>query len=184
MREYIADVRVRKTNNNIFSLHINDRDYNNLFETEPLVLMDGVPVFNVNKIMEFDPLKIKKIEVVARKFYQNSQLYDGIIQYHSYQGDLAGYQLDAHALVVEYPGLQLQREFYSPVYETAAQLKSRLPDFRNVLYWSPDIHTDEQGKKQCSFYTGDIPGKYLVVIQGMGARGRAGSSMAVFTVAK
>jgi len=183
MREYVADVRVRK-NNNKFNFTITNSAFNNFFETNPLVLIDGVPVFDVDKMIAFDPLKIKRADVVTQKFYQGKLVHDGIISYSTYQGDLAGYQLDANALIVEYPGLQLQREFYSPVYETAAETSSRLPDFRNLLYWSPDVHTDRNGKKQLSFYTADIPGTYIVVVQGITADGLAGSKIVTFTVTK
>ena len=182
MREYIEDVRVRK-NGEHFNYRIWNKAFNNFFETSPLVLFDGVPVFDVDKIIAFDPLKVKRIDVVAQKFYQHNMVHDGIINYSTYQGDLAGFQLDANALIVEYEGLQLQREFYSPVYETTA-FNSRVPDFRNVLYWSPDVYTDKNGKKQVSFYTSDTPGTYGVVIQGVTANGLAGSKTTTFTVAK
>ncbi len=68
---------------------------------------------------------------------------------------------------VDYEGLQNKREFYSPVYETDEQLSSRIPDFRNLLYWSPDIKTDTSGKKQFSFYTSDQTGKYVLILQGI-----------------
>ncbi len=183
MREYIADVRVRN-NNDKFSYRMRDKAFDRFFETPPLVLIDGIPVFDPTRIIALDPLKIKRIDVVAQKFYQNNLLYDGIIQYHSYQGDLAGYQLDPNALVIEYEGMQLEREFYSPIYETPGQLQSRLPDMRNLLYWSPEIRTDITGNKQVSFYTGDTPGKYIVVIQGITSNGLAGSSSTGFTVVK
>jgi hypothetical protein len=183
MREYVADVRVRK-NNDHFSYRVNNTSFNTLFETPPLVLIDGVPVFDVDKIISFDPLKIKRIDVMSQKVYQHNITHDGVINYSTYQGDLAGYTLDANALIVEYEGLQLQREFFSPVYETAEALNSRLPDFRNLLYWSPEIHTGKDGKKQVSFYTADIPGSYGVVIQGITANGLAGSKTAIFTVNK
>jgi hypothetical protein len=83
-------------------------------------------------------------------------------------------------LVVEYDGLQLQREFYSPQYETDQQLLSRKPDYRNVLFWSPDIQTKKS--KKVSFYTSDIPGKYIVLIQGISADGFAGVATGSFTV--
>jgi hypothetical protein len=121
--------------------------------------------------------------VVAQKFFQHNMVHDGIINYSTYQGDLAGYQLDANALIVEYEGLQLQREFYSPVYETPAT-NNRVPDFRNVLYWSPEIYTDKNGKKQVTFYTADIPGTYGVVIQGITSTGLAGSKTIMFNVVK
>jgi len=38
-----------------------------------------------------------------------------------------------------------------------------MPDFRNLLLWSPDIKTDVYGKKQIHFYSSDQQGKYMVV---------------------
>ena len=63
------------------------------------------------------------------------------------------------------------------------QQLSRLPDFRNVLYWSPQLQI-EKGKHNISFYTSDIPGKYTVLIQGISGNGRAGFSTSNFTVSK
>ncbi|MES2371249.1 MAG: hypothetical protein V4557_01635 [Bacteroidota bacterium] len=181
MREYVQDVRVRK-NEEHFSFRVRNKTFNNFFETAPLVLFDGVPEFDMDKIMSFDPLKVKRIDVVAQKFFQHNMVHDGIINYSTYQGDLAGFPINANALIVDYDGLQLQREFYSPVYETVNN--SRLPDFRNVLYWSPEIHTDKNGRKQVTFYTADIQGTYGVIIQGITSSGLAGSKMTTFTVTK
>ncbi len=181
MKELIAEVRLRK-NGSQFSYRMYNRAFNDYFTTDPLVLIDGVPVFNVNKLIEFDPLKIRRIDVVAQKFYQNQTIHDGIIQYHTYMGDLAGYQLDDNALIVDYEGLQLQREFYSPLYDTPDRYQSRLPDPRNVLFWSPDVKTDGKGTGIFSFFTSDNPGRYLVVVQGISGDGLAGSTATTFTV--
>ena len=86
------------------------------------------------------------------------------------------FQLDRRATILDYDGLQLKREFYSPVYETTNQSSSRIPDFRNVLYWSPDIQIDSKGKKTISFYTSDQENAYTVFIQGLSASGKAGST--------
>lgn len=132
--------------------------------------------------MEFDPLKIKKLEVVTKKFYSGNDVIEGIVSYTTYKGNLDGFQIDPNALVLEYEGLQLQREFYSPVYVTKEQEESRLPDFRNLLYWSPDIKTDEEGSSALDFYTSDRPGRYAVVVQGINSNGNAGSKVVYFTV--
>jgi len=76
--------------------------------------------------------------------------------------------------------MQLQREFYSPVYNTPAQAGSRIPDFRNTLYWAPAITT--MGKDAVSFYTSDEPGRYVGVVQGINANGDAGSQYFTFDV--
>ncbi len=182
MREYVEDVRVRKSNEQ-FSYRIRNKAFDRFFETAPLVLMDGIPVSDVTKIIAFDPLKIKRIDVVAQRFYQNQLAHDGIISYSTYQGDLAGFQLDANALIVEYAGLQLQREFYSPAYDQATS-NNRLPDLRRLLYWSPDLQTGADGKKQFSFYTGDTPGTYGIVLEGISPNGLTGSRQLTFSVVK
>ena len=97
---------------------------------------------------------------------------------------MGGFELDPKAVVLDYEGMQLQREFYSPVYQTADQQKSRLPDFRNVLYWAPDVNTDASGKAMVSFYTSDKTGKYITVMQGLTADGLAGSYSLRFDVNK
>ncbi len=122
--------------------------------------------------------------MVARKYTLDSVVQTGILSYTTYQGDLAGFQLDPNALVLEYPGLQLQREFYSPVYETAAQQENRTPDFRDLLFWSPSVKTNEEGKKQLDFYTSDLPGEYIIFVQGITADGIAGSAVSRFSVRK
>ncbi len=181
MREYVKEIRVRKQSDNFYFKALNST-YKTFFEDGPLVLIDGVPVFNVDKIMAFDPLKIKKIEIISRKYYFGSSTYDGIVSYKTYNGDLAGYQLDPNAVVLEYDGLQREREFYSPVYETNEQAESRLPDFRNLLFWSPEIYTGIDGMKKLSFYTSDVTGRFAVIVQGITATGLFGSTLSIFDV--
>lgn len=181
MREFVAEVRVRKQQER-FHFQVSNNPYKVFFDEDPLVLLDGVPVFDVGNIISFDPLKIKKIDVVSQSYYYGPMVNYGIVSYQTYDGDLAGFQLDPAALVVEYDGLQLQRKFHSPVYDAHKSTPDRLPDFRNVLYWSPDIVTDTYGKTQLSFYTSEIPGVYAVVVQGITKDGFAGSSVTTFSV--
>ncbi|HTQ28535.1 MAG TPA: hypothetical protein VMI35_10415, partial [Puia sp.] len=135
-------------------------------------------------MIQEDPLKIKKIEVVTRHYFLGALEASGIVSYSTYRGDLDGYQLDPNALVLEYEGLQLQREFYAPVYDTPGQTASRVPDFRDLLYWLPDVRPGANGKKQISFYTSDRQGRYLLFIQGVSNNGKAGSGQLLFDVVK
>ena len=184
MREYVKEVRVRNSKGD-FSFYVQSDQANELFfESAPLVLVDGVPISDINQIIRFDPLKFRRVDVMTKRYFLGDSLFNGIVSYSTYQGDLSGFPLDRNAYILEYEGLQLQREFFSPVYETSDQQKSRLPDLRNVLYWSPDITTDNQGRQQVSFYTSDIPGRYTVIIQGITPDGHPGSIMTTFSVHK
>jgi hypothetical protein len=75
-----------------------------------------------------------------------------------------------------------KREFYAPSYATDEQAASHLPDFRNVLYWAPQLPTNGQGRGALSFYASDLPGKYVVVVEGLAEDGRAGTGIASFEV--
>jgi hypothetical protein len=181
LREYVTAMQVRKRGSH-FHLPLLDLPSNRFFENDPLILLDGVPIFNIDSLMAMDPLKIRKLETVQRKYFLGGTSYNGMMNWITYKGDLGGYILDPHATVIDYEGLQLQREFYSPSYETENQTASHLPDFRNVLYWSPIVPIDSLGKASVNFYSSDLPGQYIVVAEGIAGDGAAGSSLLSFKV--
>ncbi len=183
MHEYVIEVHVKKEGDK-FSYRAFDALTKTFNDNDPLVLIDGMPVSDINRIMQFDPLKIKKLDIVARQYYFGNIVADGIVSYTTYHGDLADFPLNAGELAVKFDGLQREREFYSPVYNSDEQIKNHLPDVRNVLYWSPKIKTGADGKTSFNFYTSDITGKFACLIQGITADGLAGSSIITFDVTK
>ena len=181
LREYVREINVRKRRDN-YSLSIVVKDeIGNAEVKNPVVLLDGVPQFdNGNKITHYSALKVKALEIILDKYYLGPVTFNGIASFTTYKGDLEGFPLDTAATVLDYDALQLKREFYSPLYQTRDEAESRLPDFRNTLYWNPDIQTNKNGRQQVSFYTSDRAGKYAVVLQGLSESGGAGSK--VFTI--
>jgi hypothetical protein len=172
MREYVPGVLVRQRKDG-FHLLVPDNATREVMEN-PLVLLDGVPLFNTNQVMAFDPLKVQRLDVVLGRYVSGAATYPGIVSFSTYRGDLAGFPLNPHALLQEYEGVQGQRAFYAPRYDTPAAAQSRQPDFRNLLYWNPDVHTAPGAETKLSFYTSDQLGRYLVVVQGLSASGRTG----------
>lgn len=181
LREYVRYMQVRKKASG-FQLPLFDISNNRFFEKQSLILLDGVPVFNTDSLMAMDPLKIRKLDMIHHKFFLGGVDFDGIMNWVTYKGDLGGYLLDPHVAVIDYEGLQLQREFYSPSYATDDAAASHLPDFRNVLYWAPGVATDSGGKNTLEFYSSDLPGRYAVVLQGIAADGRPGKAITWFEV--
>jgi len=181
LREYIREVNVFHPHKTFQIRVINDKGF---LEGDPLVLLDGIPMFDMNKVMAIDPLKIKRLDVIKDRYFWGPADAEGILSYASYKSDLAGVEVDPHAVVMDYEGMQLQRVFYSPAYDTDAAVSSRVPDFRNLLFWIPTIKTNTQGKNQLTFYTSDEEGKYVGVIQGMTADGETGSQCFTFEVKK
>jgi hypothetical protein len=70
---------------------------------------------------------------------------------------------------ITHPGYYQAREFYSPVYPLPDGGEG-WPDFRTTLFWAPVIRTEGKGAK-FEFFTGDLPGNYLIRVEGVTAGG-------------
>lgn len=182
LREYVPAVVIFRQRNN-FNVVVDKKTAAGPVGSVPLLILDGVPIFDRgNKIMAYDPAKIQSLEVSTKNSFLGDTTFNSIVNFTSFKGNLESFELDPRDLVIDYEGLQLQREFFSPVYETEAQKSSRLPDMRQLLYWSPDVKTDWNGKSAVSFYSSDQTGKYTVVIQGITTDGKPGSAVTTFEI--
>ncbi len=184
LREYVRGVMVRKRNKQFHFRMIDRVIPNTYYRTDPLVLLDGIPIFNLDKFMEIDPLKIKKIELMSSRYILGIMEFTGIVSFSTYKNDLAGFELDPKVLVTPYKGVQAEREFYVPKYDNQAALKGRMPDLRNLLHWAPNVTTDKDGKAEIQFFTSDQTGNYKIVVQGITEKGVTGSGVGGFTVGK
>lgn len=181
MREYVPGVLVRKRRDGFHFINL-DVVNKGTFSEDPFIMLDGLPIFDADKIMAYSPLKVKKLEVVTRRYYMGVLSLPGIVSYTTYAGDLSGFNIDPHCLVVDYEGLQLKREYYTPRYDNAKQRESRMPDQRDRLFWAPSLITDSNGKQHLEFFTSDVTGEFEVLVEGMSPNGSAGSTKAKFSV--
>ncbi|HEX6847933.1 MAG TPA: hypothetical protein VF144_13200 [Chitinophagaceae bacterium] len=181
LREYVTQINVGVRNGNLilklFSTYARDFYRGRLF-----VLLDGVALSDPDKILTYNPLKVKKLDVISNQYIIGPCTFNGVVSFTTYEGNFDGFELDPKLVAIDYNGLQLHREFYSPIYETKEQLEKRIPDFRNTLLWSPDINTDAEGKASLQFYSSDRAGKYIAVLQGINKNGDPVSAFTTFLV--
>ncbi|MEZ4771605.1 MAG: hypothetical protein R3D00_00400 [Bacteroidia bacterium] len=172
--EYIRFVIARKRKDDTQHFYLWDLYANNIsisnsifFDEPALTMIDGVPVGDIETIWNFDPRKIKTIELVNRKYHAGKKIFSGIIYFQTYKGDLAGEALPKDIIKAEYNPVQEIRSFSSPDYDKSEQKNSRIPDYRTLLYWNPEMYTDASGKVSFSFFTGDDTGKYRIEVSGI-----------------
>ena len=178
LREYVREVNVGvKASGSSLRFKLFNELNREYYTDNILVLVDGVPLFNPNLIFNFDPVKIKALEVITKNYVLGSSVFHGLASFKSYSENFEGFDLAPEAVAVDYEGLQLHREFYSPDYSDAQQRNSRIPDLRNTLYWQPVVNSSA-----VNFYTGDNKGSYLVVVQGVDAQGKPVAALSGFRV--
>jgi hypothetical protein len=66
-----------------------------------------------------------------------------------------------------------KREFAAPVYNTKENVETRT-DFRNTIYWNPNVVVDNTGRKVVEFYTSDDITSFRTTVEGLGTNGSIG----------
>ena len=184
VREYVFEVSISKRNKNYY-LNTFDIGSQKFQETSPLILVDGLPLFDDgNALIMKDPKTIKKLAIVASRYAYGNDTFAGILDLQTYEGDLNGTSISTHALQLDYEGLQINRTFYAPMYDGDVSMLTRLADFRSTLFWSPNNKTKNDGKAKISFFSSDFEGNYVVVVQSLSPNGGTGTGYANFKVLK
>lgn len=181
LREYVRGVLVRQRNDG-FHLLVSDTRHSRILEGRPLLLIDGVPFFDVDKIMKIDPRIIQKLEVVSQRYILGPLVADGIISFSTYNNNLDRIELDANVLTLNYEGLQNQSVFHSPDYTNNAKQLSRVPDYRYQLFWDAGILLEGDQEEIIQFFTSDVEGRFIVEIEGITNDGKPISGRTHFEV--
>lgn len=181
LREYVTEVRVYRHQQQ-FNLRVLDRNTRYFYSGRPLLLFNGLPVIDVSAVMAFDPERFEQIDIIASQYYFGGNLYDGVVNFRTYDGSLVDFAVDASVTLLDYEGIQVDRKFFTPDYSSVDGVRSRLPDMRNVLYWTPRLLTDAAGKAEIQFSTSEIAGTYLISVDAIDNEGNVGSQRIMFTV--
>lgn len=147
-------------------------DYSDLSIYKPLILLDHVAISDLSSILAVSPEKIERIDVINTSYIRGNINYGGIISIFSRKHDLAGVDLPGYAYFFGLKTLAIQEEISFPRYENDKG-DLREPDFRNCLFWIPNLPLDENGAANVSFFTADKTGEYLILLRGITSDGRA-----------
>lgn len=83
--------------------------------------------------------------------------------------------------LIEMKGYNTNKEFNAPDY---TKEDTTVDDYRNTLYWNPEIITDTNGNAIVEFYTSDVRGAFNVTVEGVSGNGLLGSFSTSFVVRK
>jgi hypothetical protein len=135
LKEYVPSVAVRlKDKKKTFRL-LNEAD-KSVFDSNPLILVDAMPVFDSDLLAAFNPKFLQRLEVLNREFYLNDRTYPGVLSFSSYANNFGLFPLAPAARFFEYPGLRPSLILDKGQFQSPASA-SRIPDWRTVLYWGP-----------------------------------------------
>jgi len=157
--EIIPSVRVREENKK-FVLSIYDEELN-LNYNKPLILLDNIPVFNVADILKIKPSLIDNIEIINKMYLSGDKIFNGIIILNSKSDKFCRINLPENAKFLKYRGFTYSGHPIFPEYKSPEKKNSKIPDFRNTLYWeSGNLPAKEN--TIISFFTSDYCAEYVL----------------------
>ncbi|MDF2158680.1 hypothetical protein [Algoriphagus sp. CAU 1675] len=132
-REYITGVVIRRRDKRK-EFRILNVPADAMFDENPLMMVDALPVFDSDMLINFNPKFFKKVEVLNREFYLNDRSYPGVLSFSSYENNFGLYPVPDQVLYENYSGVH-------PFIQFREQLGERVnhgvkePDYRSVLLW-------------------------------------------------
>ena len=148
------------------------------YSSQPaLVLLDGVPVQDIDKLMGYDARRIHYILIYRGKYTFGDNVQEGVISFTTYTGELPSYQLTENERLYEYDFPQNRPPFEAREYGNSTEVSAEQPDFRSLLYWNPQVKGDV-----VSFYSSDMTGVYEIKLTTFNAHGEEESFLGYFEV--
>lgn len=135
-------------------------------EGDPCVMIDGIIIKDLKTVADLDPDLVEKIEVIWDKYRIGGYVFNGIVHIITKAGDFSNIPLPDNAVRLHYKVIDLPPAFESPTYSSAESVDSPVADYRNTLYWNPNIKLDDTGSAKIEFWTSDVKSDYLIDIKG------------------
>jgi hypothetical protein len=154
-----------------YNLRVVNKNPYEEFKDQALVLVDGVPFYDVGELMNMRANKLESADFINTRFFYNGYIFYGIVSFVTKKGNLSAFEFDDSVYRRVFEGCQPAQEFFSPDYSVDSLRISRFPDFRNTLFWDPAIRISSGGKTDVEFYTSDETGDYTIVLQGIDREG-------------
>ena len=142
----------------------------------PAFFIDGVLYPDSKQFMELDPKNCSKLSVVRSRYLINNRIYSGIISISTKNGNLENVKLPLNAARIEFSLFDKSDIFH---FEPTNKY---IPDFRNTLFWNPEIIINSGEERLIEFFTSYDRSYYEIKIDGFTEDGRIIKERKIFKV--
>lgn len=179
MRETIIEVLKEiyfTTDQGHYEIHLRNPTMDNEIFGQPLILIDGLPIQDIDELFAYGAKYIEKVSIVNEPYVYGPKTFSGLVNFTTKLDDFKGRESGGFVrkLTLERPARK--KNYFNPDYAKTPQ--PRIPDYRNQLLW-----TSVSGKLTAlSFFTSDVSGEFDIVIEGFTFDGTPLFSSAKFEV--
>ncbi len=171
-----------KEKKGVYDISVFDPVENRPFEKPPLLFVDGVVVKDPGVIAGLDPELVERIDAIKSRYFVGEYLILGLVNVITKAGDFSNVPLPEQAIRLSYQTFGQVKAFSAADYTDKLKRESRIPDFRNTLYWNPYVTNGNNGNALVRFWASDFRSDFLIVVEGVTNSGKVISARKVFTV--
>ncbi len=158
-----------RKHNDMYTATMADENLHLYMDEEPVVFLDGVLINDVNQLQRLGSKEVKHIELVCTRFNCGELIFPGILAVFSKNEEIRNIRFNS-------PSLHTQLETFHPcsIYinqSYAQEIPGNHPDFRQLLYWNPDVEVSASHNPLIEFYASDYSGNYTIRIEGVTSGG-------------
>lgn len=168
MRELIFEivpfVSVRKEGDDYSLKVISENPYPASYD--PLILTDGIPLLSFNRFLDLPPDRFKRIDILNSVYIHGNQVFSGVVNFISVNGDLAGLDLPGGSRIItlDIPGPSPEGDLVR-----GGNSLPGIPSLGRTLSFVPFI---SEGKGSFSCTANPAGGTYTTVLTGLDEEGR------------
>ena len=176
--EFISEIRVRRVNGSR-ELQVRTPDNNDGYyypTGSALVLLDGIPVLDHERLLAYDPLLVQYVDIYEGSYFFGTRSYAGVVNFVTYKGTLPSLQFEDNVRIIAFQGCSV------PLAYTCEDVDGQYPDYRQTLYWHPMLTLGPGESVSVPCKTPAYSGRFEVVAEGLTGTGEAVSASTVFNV--
>jgi len=166
INEAIVNVKVRMINGEK-SVRLFNQEMARLFTDHPWYIVDGYLTYNEKEVLGIQYQDILEIRLFTKtstikSYFEPFMWRNGILEIIT-RDVKYNRKLKNNPNVVEMEGFTIPQNFSSAI---PLPQNNTTPDFRGVMYWSPNVFTDENGEARITIPLSDDTGKFAIRITG------------------
>lgn len=161
--EFIQEIRVRRSGSGReLQVRAIDALNNSYFpQGTALVLLDGVPVLDHAKILAYDPLLVRRIDIYSGAYFLGIRNFRGVVNFVTYKGTLPSMKFEDNVRIVSFQGCSI------PMAYTCEGVGKDWPDYRQTIWWHPLLRLAPGESMEIKYKAPDYSGAFEVFAEGL-----------------
>lgn len=173
-RELLPGVKFRNYNNQPSMVVLNNPAHN-YFQEPPLLVMDGIPIRDLNVIRNMGSADIDRVEICQNERFYGDLRFPGVVAIYTGKSDYSTIPETDQLIKLNMDGIQIPVQLN----ETKAP-EASIPDLRQTLLWEPSVAP--KAILPVTFSTSGINGTFRIYVTGQKKDGTIFSTEQQFEV--